>query len=97
MKNLLRSCGSTRFMSVQRASNGPSTRASSSVWQQVVEQFPSAIAVADSEGCIVAMNRAFRLQLSSFPVSAESSAGVLFSCQRVGDQAGLIALVADAP
>jgi len=124
VKNLARCCGSTRFRSVQWASNGPSTRASGWVWQQVVEQFPSAIADADSDGHIVAMNRAFRVQLSYWPATdefarsslgedllakvravmespspvdrrAESTSGVVFSCQFVGDQAGLIALVAD--
>jgi len=44
-----------------------------------VEQLPSAIAVADLEGCIVAMNRAFHVQLSCWPGCAElpvSSPGV---------------------
>src|SRR6266480_3051124 len=109
VKNLPRCWGSTRLRSVQRASKGTSTRTSGWVWQQVVEQFPSAIAIADSEGCIVAMNRAFRLQLSCWPGCdelpvmesqstvdrrAESTSGVLFSCQFVGDRAELIALVA---
>ena len=79
VKNLPRCWGSTRLRSVQRASKGTSTRTSGWVWQQVVEQFPSAIAIADSEGCIVAMNRAFRVQLSCWPGCAElpvSSPGV---------------------
>ena len=44
-----------------------------------MEQLPSAIAVADLEGCIVAMNRAFHVQLSCWPGCAElpvSSPGV---------------------
>ena len=74
-----------------------------------MEQLPSGIAVADLEGCIVAMNRAFHVQLSCWPGCdelpvmesqstvdrrAESTSGVLFSCQFVGDRAELIALVA---
>jgi PAS domain-containing protein len=45
--------------STRRAAHG-SIAMEAPVWRQIVEALPAPIAVADSQGCLIATNRAFR-------------------------------------
>jgi PAS domain-containing protein len=96
-----------------------------SLWRQVVEALPAPIAVVDTQGCIIAMNEAFRSRVRrgagnsqmeiddlddnlmaairtaawgppSQVYRSSSAWGVLFECRRLEEQAGLVALIAEA-
>jgi hypothetical protein len=46
------------------------------IWEQVVERLPTAIAVIDSDGCVVAMNTAFRSRMDGLPLGGRLGADV---------------------